>query len=163
MSVEQGAAEADVTIRTARRDWMLLFGAGGVVLVTAAFEIAADLPGHNPLLVMGCVFVAEALWIRTFGVDLTPECANIRGLRRQSIPWRHVQAVLRHDQLGVGRVSLVLESGRRVGLRAPTTFLGLGGAEYERDFHRIGQWWLAHRGESWSPTLPEAPRLPVQG
>jgi hypothetical protein len=37
------------------------------------------------------------------------------------------------------------------------------GDEYEREYHRIGQWWLAHRGESWRPVPDETPRLPVQG
>ena len=121
--------------------------------------------GIHGTVVIGCVFVAEALWIRTFGVDLTREAANIRGLRRWSIPWRHVQAVLRHQQLGAMRVSLILENGMRVTLKAPTTWWGSGEHEYEyeADFNRIGQWLLAHRGESWRPVRPEAPRPPVQG
>ena len=64
---------------------------------------------------------------------------------------------------GSARVSLILESGERVTLRAPTTWWGLGDAQYDRDFHRIGQWWLAHRGQSWRPVRPEAPWPPVQG
>ena len=79
------------------------------------------------------------------------------------LPWQQVQAVLRFDELGSRRVCLILESGRRVNLRAPTTVLGFGAARYEQEFHRIGQWWLAHRGQSWRPLRPEAPPLPVQG
>ncbi len=155
MTVPQSAAEADVKIRTPRRDWMVLFGAGVIALASAAFSIAFDLDGSTLPIVIGSVFIAEALWIRTFRVDLTRESANLRGLRRRSIPWRQVQAVLRDDLFGAERVTLILENGERVRLRAPTTFLGLGAAEYERDFHRIGQWWLAHRGESWRPAPPE--------
>ena len=70
-------------------------------------------------------------------------------------------------------VQLILESGEAVTLRAPTLSVwGSGGAEFEGDFHRIGQWWLAHRGESWRvmasrgeswrPVRPEAPSLLVQ-
>ncbi len=103
MTVEQVAAEADVKIRTPRHDWMWLFGFGGIWVAFAALEMATDLPWSTPSLVVGCVLVAEALWIRTFGVDLTREAANIRGLRRRSIPWPQVQAALRHQQLGAGR------------------------------------------------------------
>jgi hypothetical protein len=162
MTVQQGAAEADVKIRTATREWILLAGAGCIAFASAAFSSARDLPVVTLPLLMGCVFVAEALWTRSFGVDLTQESANIRGVRRRSIPWHQVQAVLREDQFGSARVSLILESGKRVLLRAPTTWWGVGDAGYERDFHRIGQWWLAHRGESWRPVRPEAPWPPAQ-
>jgi len=163
MTVQQSAADAVVKIRTPRASWMCLVGAGCFVLATGVLHLVLDLPRPAVPLALGCIFVAEALWIRTFGVDLTRESANLRGLRRQSIPWQQVQAVLRRDQFGSQVVTLVLESGQRLMLRAPTTLLGFGRAEYERDFHRIGQWWLAHRGESWRPVLPEAPRPPAQG
>lgn len=163
MTVRQGSASADVKIRTPRREWMPLLGFGGIWFAFLALDVATDLPWSKPSLVVGCVFVAEALWIRTFGIDLTRESAIVRGLRRQIIPWQQVQAVLRYEQFGAGRVSLILESGERVALRVPTTFLGLGGAGYERDFHRIGQWWLENRGESWRPVRPEAPRPATQG
>jgi hypothetical protein len=104
------------------------------------------------------VIVAEALWALTWGVDLTPESVNLRGVRRRSIPWQEVQAVLRYEQVGQARVQLIPEEGKPITLRAPTRLWGMGGAGYERDFHRIGQWWLAHRGESWRPVRPEAPR-----
>jgi hypothetical protein len=161
VTIAEGAAEAEVKIRTPRLDWMPLLVVGGIALASVALDLATGYPRSIPRLVFGCVFIAEMLWIRTFGIDLTRESAVVRGLRRRSIPWPDVQAVLLHDQRGAGRVSLVLEGGERVTLRAPTTFLGLGGARYERDFHRIGQWWLAHRGESWHPVRPEAPRLPA--
>jgi hypothetical protein len=154
MTVPQSAAEADVKIRTPFRDLAWLLGVAVIAFASAAFGMANNLPGSAVPLVFGCVFVAEALWVRTFGVDLTRESANVRGLRRRSIPWQQVQAVLRHGQLGAGRVTLILESGERATLRAPTTFLGWGRADYERDYHRIGQWWLAHRGDSWGPVRP---------
>jgi len=158
MTVQDGAVEANVKIRAGRHDWVWLFGFGGFLVAFAAFgRITAELSSVMPL-VVGCVFVAEALLIRTFGVDLTPECANTRGLRRRSIPWSQVQAVLNHRQLGTMRVSLVLESGQRVTLRAPSTWWGLGSTEYGVDFDRIGHWWLDHRGELWRPVRHEAPR-----
>lgn len=68
--------------------------------------------------------------------------------------------MVRYDQTGSSLVRLILENGKKVTLRAPTRIWGLGCAAYDRDFHRIGQWWLTHRGESWRPLLPEAPRNP---
>jgi len=158
MTVGQGAVEANVKIRTGRHDWIWLFGFGGFLLAFAAFGRMTAEPASVMPLVVGGVFVAEALCIRTFGVDLTPESANVRGLRRRRIPWSQVQAVLHHQQLGTRRVRLVLESGERVTLRAPTTWWGLGVAEYGADFNRIGHWWLDHRGEFWRPLRHEAPR-----
>ena len=79
----------------------------------------------------------------------------------RSVSWPEVQAVVRVK--GGWCVQLILESGEAVTLRAPTLSVwGSGGAEFEGDFHRIGQWWLAHRGESWRPVRPEAPSLLVQ-
>jgi hypothetical protein len=60
-------------------------------------------------------------------------------------------------------VRLILEDGMQVTLRAPRTQLGFGAAQFERDFQRIDQRWLAHRGESWRPEGAETPPPPVQG
>ena len=112
-------------------------------------------------LAVGCLYLAMPWVNRTFGVDLTPEFANVRGFRRRAVPWARVQAVVSDKKSnGAVVVRLILENGKRVTLRAPTRIWGLGGAAYDRDFHRIGQWWLTHRGESWRPLLPEAPRNP---
>jgi hypothetical protein len=113
---------------------------------------------------LGLAFVAQGLWLRTVGVDLTPESAKVRGPRRRDVPWAEVQAVVQGRRLGVWSVRLILQDGEAVGLRAPTrTWEGFGAVAYERDFHQIGQWWLAHRGESWRPVRAEAPRLPSRG
>jgi hypothetical protein len=120
--------------------------------------------GDNALFVMGGVFVLESLLIRSFGVDLTPEFANARGFRRRCVPWSQIQAVLGYRQMGADRVALVLDSGERVVLRMPATYWGSGAVtdvRYREDFHRLGQWWLAHRGPSWRPVQPEAPGTPI--
>lgn len=114
-------------------------------------------------LFVGCVFIAEGFWIRTFGVVLTAEYASIRGLRRRRVPWSEVQAVVRHRQLGSWLVQIIPEHGDRITLRAPSSFWGMGSADYEREYDRIGQWWLAHRGESWRPVRAEAPPVPNEG
>jgi hypothetical protein len=68
--------------------------------------------------------------------------------------------VTRHEEFGQRTVQLILENGKPVRLRAPVSVWGMGGPAYEGDVHRIGQWWQSHRGESWRPLLPEAPRNP---
>jgi hypothetical protein len=78
------------------------------------------------------------------------------------LPWAEVQAVMCYRQQGQWFVRLIPERGKPVRLRAPTTYLGFGAAGYERDFHRIGECWLAHRGESWRLMRTEAPSRPVQ-
>lgn len=168
----QGAAEADIKIRVSGRIWVSPIVIGGVCFVIAGIFLAAAPDPFDLSIVLhwsgwenaavGCLWVAVGLWLRTFGVDLTPESAKLRGLRRRSIPWQDVQAVVHHRRLDTWGVRLILESGRPVMLRAPTTWWGIGTAEYERDFERLGQWWLAHRGASWRPMRPEAPSLPTQ-
>ena len=160
MSVEYGVAGATIRIRAPRRDWIVLFAGGLVILAMQTLVWVGG--GDTEPAVLGGILMAESLWIRSFGVDLTPEFAIVRGLRRRHIRWGQVQAVYRFRQMGSDRVRLVLENGQHVNLRAPNTWLGLGADGYERDFHRIGQWWLAHRGQSWRPVRPEAPGAPTQ-
>jgi hypothetical protein len=174
MSVDHRVAEATVRIRTPRMGWMVIFVGGMVILAMRALEwvvLAGPPPGGSAgggdsgLIVMSGVFVVESLLIRSFGIDLTPESANVRGLRRRRVPWNRIQAVLCYRQMGADRVALVLEDGERVVLRMPATYLGSGAAtaaKYQDDFHRLGQWWLAHRGPSWRPVRPEAPGPPTQ-
>jgi hypothetical protein len=160
MTIEHDAAEGDTKIRTPRPYWLIYFPVGGLWFVNAGLALAPpavfDMSDDRTVgglfaLAAACISVATALWLRTFGVDLMPESADVRGPRRRSVPWKDVQAVVQHRQFGAWVVRLNLESGKPVTLRAPTTAWGLGGAQYEREYHRIGQWWLAHRGESWRP------------
>ena len=120
--------------------------------------------------------------IRTFGVDLTPEFANVRGFRRRAVPWARVQAVVSQKKPnGALAVRLLLDNGEQVTLPYPTTrrpawassgqpwarrlypriLWRKADAYYTRDSERIGQWWLAHRGLSWRPVRPEAPGAPI--
>jgi hypothetical protein len=164
MTLEHGAVEAEVKIREPRHAWMWQFVIGVSWLAVAAGNVWRDRPVVALFwLTLGCVMAAAALWSRTLGVDLTRESANLRGPRWRSVPWHEVQAVVRYGRRGAWGVRLVLEHGKPVTLRAPTTVLGLGAAQFDRDFHRIDQWWLAHRGESWRPAHPEPPRPPAQG
>lgn len=164
MTIDQGAEQtkAVVKIRLARFTLIQdLLPAGLFFLVAVSGLTSGQDVGlaYFSLAAVGVV-VAESLWALTWGVDLTPESVILRGLRRRSIPWHQVQAVIRYEMLGQRRVRLIPQNGRLVTLRAPTSLWGLGSAAYERDFQRIGQSWLAHRGESWRP---EAPRMPGPG
>ena len=161
MTLERGVVDADVKIRVPRHVWM------GPLVMAVAFLVlgAAAVWRHGPLdglywLILGGLGVAAALWARTLGVDLTGESANLRGFRRRSVPWQEVQAVVRYGSGSMG-VRLILKRGKRVRLLAPRTDGIFGAAQFDRDFHRIDQWWLAHRGESWRPAPVETP--PVQG
>jgi hypothetical protein len=162
MTIERGGAA--VSIRVACRVWVppLVYG-GGALLLAVLWSTLDQSFFALCWLAVACVGVVEALWLRTFGTDLTSESAINRGLRRRVIPWQEVQAVVHHRRLGTWGVRLILENGKPVTLRAPTTYWGIGAVTYDRDFDRIGLWWLVHRGESWRPTSPEAPPLPVQG
>lgn len=164
MSIEQRAGQADAVVRIRSPRYALIqpFVMAGLFLVIAGSNwTRGDQMGNSPFwLALAGVIVAQSLWGLTWGVDLTPESAVLRGVRRRSIPWREVQAVVPYEHTGSRLVRLIPQNGKPVTLRAPTSWWRLGGAAYERDFHRIDQWWLAHRGESWRPVRPEAPRSP---
>jgi hypothetical protein len=163
LTVEQSQAQAAFKMRNPRRNWLFGPGAELIVMLAALDVWMGDRRDALGMLAYGCYFAVLALMIRSFGVDLMPESAIVRGLRRRKVPWQDVQAVVQHRSFGTWGVRLILESGKPVMLRAPTTSWGFEGANYERDFHRIGQWWVEHRGASWRPLRPEAPQLPIHG
>jgi hypothetical protein len=171
VTVEQGAAEAGVRIGPVpvhrSWKWRLLGALCGLSLAAPAF--AHGKPWVALLwLVIGCANVVSppvlAFWVRSLGVDLTPEAAVIRGRHRRRIPWLQVQSVVSHvNSNGTSAVQLILENGEPMTLPFPKALWQRGDALYERDLERIDQWWLAHRGESWRPVRKEEPRPPVQG
>ena len=160
MTIEQGAAEAVVRIRVPTpRAWIVFLVIGGGYLAMAALFLTGGWPWFLFILIplpIGCCIIAFALALRTLGVDLTPEFAIVRGFRRRhQVPWLDVQAVVSHlNSNGSSAVSLLLENGESVPLRYPTSSWQKGDATYERNFQRIDQWWLAHRGESCPPCPP---------
>jgi len=163
VTIEQSPVETTVMFRAPRRDRIGWWAVAGLNLVVAALLATGGMTWLALCwLVISCVFAAEALWFGIAVVELTPETASLRGFRRRSIPWQDVQDAVRYRRLGAWTVRLGTESGKPALLRVPNSTWGLGGEEYERDFHRIEQWWLDHRGESWRPAWSEAPRLPSQ-
>jgi hypothetical protein len=153
MTIEQSAAEAVIKIRPRRRLWIWYFVVGGFFLGSAAFAVAGG-RALFVLLYLGLAFsnVSLGLVIRTSGVDLTPEFAIVPTLRRRRVRWLDVQAVVSHkNSNGTSAVRLILANGEPVTLRYPRTLWRNGDAQYEHDFQRIEQWWLANRGEHWHP------------
>lgn len=147
-----------VSIRSAPGTWLWLLVWAALELVFAgSYRLMDSNLFALCWLALSCITVTQAMWVRSMGVDLTPELAIVRGYRRTRVPWAQVQAVVQRRRWGVWVVQLVLEEGKPVWLRAPTTGWNFGDARYERDFHRIGQWWLDHRGEAWRPLRTEAP------
>jgi hypothetical protein len=57
----------------------------------------------------------------------------------------------------------MLANGEPVTLRYPMSLWRKSDAQYDQDFERIEQWWLAHRGEHWHPVPPEARQRPLRG
>ena len=106
----------------------------------------------------------SADWIGRCGISPTPWARNVSRSRRSNVPWSPVQCVVGYRQMGADSAALVLDSGERLVLRVPSTFWGskaATAAKYQEDFHRLGQWWLAHRGPSWRPLRHEAPGAPT--
>jgi hypothetical protein len=167
MTIEQGAGQAGAVVRIRAARYTLI---EALPAELAAFMIALNGLTSGEHVGLAYIFlaavgvlVALSLWSLTWGVDLTPESVILRDSRSRSIPWQQVQAVIRYEVLGSRMVRLIPQNGKPVTLQAPRSSWGLGRAAYERDFQRIGQCWLAHRGESWRPLRREAPRMPGQG
>jgi hypothetical protein len=166
MTIEQGATEADVKIRVPRT-WVgyMNFVTGGAWLVIAAVSGPMGRPWVALFgLVIGCLNVGLGLALRFFGIDLTPGFAVVRCLRRRRVPWGEVQAVVSNDgKYGTSVVRLILDNGESVRLPLSKNHWRKGNAQCERDFHRMVQWWITHRGESWRPVHPETPQPSVSG
>jgi hypothetical protein len=163
MTVVHESHEAVVTIRTPRRDVVreLLLGCFWLGLAGVSWTVRVQ-PGSLlwsvwAWLAVGGAMLALGLWLGTLGVDLSPESATVRGLRRRTIPWTDVQEVAFRRRLDAWLVQLVTTKGKRFTLRASTTRRGQGALALERDYDRIGQWFLAHQDTSARPAEPEPP------
>ncbi|RKS74135.1 hypothetical protein CLV35_2637 [Motilibacter peucedani] len=153
------AANRRQRIRVSWRDVATQFISAGFMLLLAlqqAISAYGSPVGVLCLVTVAALNVVAALYLRSRGVVLTPQAAVVKGVRTTLVPWSQVQAVLRQRWL-MTDVVVLLTLDKSLRLRAPTAWFGFGDDEYERDYHRIGQWWLAHRGDAWVPLRPEAP------
>ncbi len=163
MTVAHEGRAVVVKIRTPRRDVMreLLMGCFWLVLAGVSWTTRVQ-PGPPSWGVWGWIAAGGAtltlgLWLGTLGVDLRPESATVRGLRRQTIPWADVHEVVFRRRLDAWLVQLVTTTGKRVTLRATVTRRGPRALAFERDYDRIGQWFLAQQGTSGRPADREPP------
>ena len=166
MTIKRGAPEEVVKIRASMPMprfwiWNIVGALAGLAFVDSALKHGRPWFAL-PWLAVFVGNVAVGFAVRNFGLDLTAEFAMVRGLRRRKVPWPSVQAVARHQQFGGWGVRLILDSGESVKLIFPKRG-HKDDAHYERDFQRIEEWWLTHRGESWRPVSSSAPQPPVQG
>jgi hypothetical protein len=92
------------------------------------------------------------------GIDLRDDAAVVAvNFRRIEVPWRDVQAVA----FGKGG-SLVLYRADRTEVRCAYPCGSVPFVSWKRvdaDYHRVGQWWLAHRGADWKPVFAPSPVL----
>ena len=93
---------------------------------------------------------------RAIGVTLTSAALRFGKVRRRHIPWADIQAISYDSYLTSRRVIVWTADGHRIPLPAPSTVVfWLGRGRFDRGYHRIGQWWLDHRGPDWRPIPPE--------
>jgi hypothetical protein len=109
------------------------------------------------MFVLSAALVADVV-LRPGGIDLRDEVAVVVGpLRSREIPWRDVQAVAFRRGIDV---TLYLAGGREVRCLYPRhNLLFVSWQRVTADYHRVGQWWLAHRGPDWRP-IPSPPAPP---
>jgi hypothetical protein len=93
-----------------------------------------------------------------FGVNLTETELVVNSFRRRHIPWANIQAITQERFLGGRRVVVWTDQNERIPLRIPIVdFTGIGSANFERQYHVLGQWWLSHRGPWWAPGYRQPP------
>ncbi|MDQ0762213.1 hypothetical protein [Streptomyces canus] len=98
---------------------------------------------------------------RYFGVTLTQSTAVVHNLRRRTIQWADIQAILIEPFQGTRTVVIYEADGRRTRLRAPITGFLSWDSGFDEKFQTIGTWWLEHRGPGWAPVPP--PRASGKG
>jgi hypothetical protein len=107
------------------------------------------------LLSLAMAALTAACMLQPPGVDLRDDVAEIVRLRRRTVPWRDVQAVA-FDRRGMLKLHLADGTGVRCGYPSHQTPF-VGWSRVDADFHRVGRWWLAHRGPEWQPIAPPPP------
>jgi len=138
MTIRQDPAEAMVRTRPAGPLWIAFFGLGAAIIVAAATTDGGLLVTLLELAV-GAFNLAVGLALRIIGVDLRSEFVVVRNVRRRSVPWPEVQAVISHDDSGNASVSLIFDNDGPLTLAYPPGG-PKGNAECERDFQRINEW-----------------------
>ena len=103
------------------------------------------------ILYLALTALAVAVGYR-YGITLTDDEAVIHNLRTNRVRWADIQAITQDTYAGTRFLVIWTADGRRIKLRAPVMPLPrTGRAQFEAKYHRIGQWWLTHRGPDWQP------------
>ncbi len=99
-------------------------------------------------------FVPELLWLRTTGIDLTPDALVLRGLRRRVMPWPEITSMRIAPLVGTQSILVTTRDEQRR-LRAPvhTPFVGPD-REFKAKADTLYRYWVEHRGGDWSPAPP---------
>jgi len=115
----------------------------GVAAVSGYFDRFYQ--GLLALFVLGAVFDCK---VST--VTLTPEGLRSWPARRQ-VRWADVPTVTVARSFGGRQVIVWVDGQRRVVLSPSRSWGRFGDDRFDRDFHTIGRWWLAHRGPDGTP------------
>jgi hypothetical protein len=77
------------------------------------------------------------------------------GYRTHTIPAADIQAVTLDRVLGSRVVTVWIRTGKARRASAAGRTDGVFRQHFERDWRRIGDWWLASRGTDWQPGVPQ--------
>jgi hypothetical protein len=79
------------------------------------------------------------------------------GWRKRKISAADIVAVTLEREVGTRLVTLWTRDGKRHRIGVAGRTQGLWAQHFERDWHLIGQWWLANRGYDWQPQIEHVP------
>jgi hypothetical protein len=120
---------------------------------TGRHDISAEFVAA--LVVYFAVVTTGSAWLQRRNCLVLGPCElTVRsGLRAHVLGAADVQAVTLERFLGTRTVKLWLAGGgyQRVAVAGRTQ--GLFRENFDRDFHLIGDWWLANRGAHWQPSV----------
>lgn len=139
----------------------ICFAVAGLELLYLAGEYHSAPVGSAGcyLLFLGVATLVLGLVLR---VRLSPAGIRIRTLlRRRQVGWAEICAITVEPQRRGGpRVMLWTVSGGRVRLPLPMANRAWNEAAFVRDYHRIGQYWLASRAPDQLPPADWQPAHP---
>lgn len=148
---------APVRLRLSRRQRAFWLVVAGVDLGFSAFffvVVPLRLPGAWLWLVLAALNIGVFGMLGRLGVDLLPDQAIARGLRRRTILRRDVTAV-EVQRRGSADVVVLVEVSRRTRLRAPVDGPMQRDPQLPVKVAAIRGWWLGH---SVAPAVDAAPR-----
>lgn len=134
--------------------------------ITYRFPVTAVIVYSLPLLIFFLVtrYYPALVWIVVFGVLYLPrerlelnerEAISRSGRRTQRVPWESVSGIRR---AWPGGIVLTTDSYQSIASPAPCSWWG--GPANDAQVAEVVQWWVEHRGPSWTPRQPFMPAPP---